>query len=481
MNDYRLSFIGVAGDRRDPDEILDLLETTEVVILIDDSAAHLPETRVACERAADLIIRLFDHARLTGGAAWIAEVNDRISKIRPRAHKPIKNSVTIGIGGAKADVFVGFKDWSAQVSLEQAPDVSSAPVGALLAGPVIAGEAFKLVFAPFVPEIFRSDYEIDALSFRQASQAALEVPNDVDILIAGCGSVGFAVVDALVHWPKPLHGRVILLDNGFLEERNTYKYAWIIRDIAASGASKVAVLKERLETAHPGLCVIAHPSSVAAFEGDLPSTTIVSVDNVEGRRQAQDLLTKHVINVAIEATRMEIASITYGETACVYCYYHNSSEERVDYGVISANLGQPRDWVEQMLKTNDPLDDKTLRGIAAHSNSQEEPFLRFVGQPLRALLDRFPYSEAVLRVAEARLAVSAAFVSSLAGTLGLIEALKLQSVEGTRYRESLSADMMGIFHENIRKIPPKIENCAICNSIPRQKYYKKQWLGIVSN
>jgi hypothetical protein len=477
MIDYRVSFVGTVGDRRDPSVVLSVIEASEIIIVVDDAVADMRETQVACERGADLLIRLFDHVRIAGNAPWLNPLNERLNKTRPIAKRKHERTVVVGIGQVEADVYVGFHDWKAEVSLFEPPPVSAAPIGALLAGPLIASEAFKAVFQDVIPEVYRASYAVDALTYgNQISRAALPVlANEVDILIAGCGSVGFAIVDALVYWPVPLSGRVVLLDNGFVEERNTYKYAWLPYELAVGGDAKVNLLKGRLEHAHPELQVIVEPKKVEEFDGDVPLVAVVSVDNLPARRQSQDIYTKHAINVAIEATRVEHASMTYGDTACIYCYYHNSPEERLNYDVVAATVGRDQKWVEAMLRSNETLDDVTLRAIAQYRSSDAEPFLAFRGQPLRALLQRFPYAEATVSVGGVQARVSTAFVSSMAGTLGLVEALKLHTTDASAYRESLCADMLGIFHRNNRKIPAKVEDCAICASLPRQQYYRKLW------
>ncbi|HEY1977750.1 MAG TPA: ThiF family adenylyltransferase [Candidatus Baltobacteraceae bacterium] len=472
MIDPRLEIFGAIDDAQKR-EVLSRLSSTAVSIVADPSIPQRRELMIAVTHATDLLARLFDHVVIDIDCPWADEQNQKAQSLRPLGNAEPTTRVTLGFGDVPADIYAGYSATGAAISVRAPLLCDEGILAALLAGSAAAAEVFKLVFESFLPEIVRADYVIPMTleSDLCPSQGGIVL----DAIVAGGGSVGFGVVEALAALDIELRGRVDIIDNGVIEERNLYKYGHLSRQTALSGAYKVAILADRLHTAHPGLEVHPHPVTIENYEGRDAALAIVSMDNVAARRAAQELLTRDIVNIAIDGTEFEVASLTFQQTGCIYCYYQNNREEQADYAAISERFGLDVNRTEHLLTTNEGLISSDIEAISRANILRQDDVSTFLNQPLRSLIQRAAYAQAVIQSQHGSMRLATAFVSSMAGTMGAIEALKSSIPTQRRQRLSAAVDMLGIFHALCERKNAKNPTCAICNSTYRLNEYRRLW------
>jgi|GEM_PF-3633704 len=480
MRDPRLGLIPQATPEEERD-FLDVLRGSPIEIRIGADVADSQDVRCAVERGADLCKRLFDTVQIYGPASWIEAANQRLGEVRDVHSTPTGKPIVIALGSSGGNAHVGFSGWRAAVSLDRPAPIGAGRIGALLAGPMIAAEAFKTAFASRDPRIVRRPYSLDALTYGTKNvEGPTNIPHlTLDLLLAGGGSIGFGIVDALVNVDGQLSGEVEILDNGHLEDRNIYKYAWLPTSVARANGAKVEILKSRIHATFVDLNVVPNPCPIAKASLTSRDSIIVSLDDLAARRKAQELLPRILINAAIDGTTIEIAHLLFGESGCLYCYYLDTPQE--DYNVIASMTGLPLDRVVELYANNLPLERCDIETLKAVPALAELDVASFEGQPLRSLIARWPYGEATMHTESGgNVMLAAPFVSSMAGTLALIELIKAEipELEIYRLRESLRFDMLGVFDPvQIMRVQRRDE-CGICNSQPRLKYHKSKWASV---
>lgn len=462
-------------------ELLREFAQTAVVIRVAPDALALSSVRVAAARGADLAARLFDNVRIVVDGdepSWIAATNARVAKIRERAHAEPYRTVTIGIGPVAADVYVGFQGWSVAVSRRHPTAIGEGTIGALLAGPVIAAEAFKGAFGDRVPRVVRKDYIFNVLTYGTDAAVDATLPTlELDSVLVGCGSVGFGFVDALAQLDADVVGRLDLVDNGVLETKNVYKYAYVTTDEARWARDKVHVLAERLRANHPGLTIHPHPTTLGKANVPTRTLAILTPDNLPARRDGQELFTREIVNVAVGGnTEVDIANLQFGRTACVYCFYRDVPEEA--YDLIAALTELPVKIVRELYTDNAALEPAHIELMSKAPRFAGVSLKSYVGQPLRSLMQRPDYGAVPVSMEGGpAVAVTTAFVSAFAGTLGLIEAIKasVPALLPHRLSERLRWDLLGTFSSRLVLNAPPAVGCPICENPIRRAFYDERW------
>jgi hypothetical protein len=479
MNDPR---VGLASLDETAKVLLQLAET-RIIIRVAAKDVHFNSTRLAATRAADLVARLFDNVAIEivgdNMPAWASAANARIREIRDVGElpKPTKD-VVIGVGDVSADVNVSASGWTVFVAHADPRPMEEGIVGGLLAGPLLAAEAFKIAFQSSLVGAVHRDYIYNSLTCDDDPSADAPIEDvEIDAALVGSGSIGFGFTDALRAAPIRLRGKLTPIDNGILEDRNVYKYAGLLTAEAIDGAEKVAVIERWLGEAHPDLAIDPRAGLIRDADDVLASVAVIAPDNLPARRDGQELLSKDVVNVAIVGTIVDVASLRFGTTQCVYCYYRNAPEESVDYARVAALTGLAVDYVKRAYLDNVGLTAAEIAVIAEQPAFAKAELDAFVGQPLRSLMQRGFYSEAeITGPGRSSLPVTTAFVSAMAGTLAFVEMLKLgMGLERYRLRTHFAWNLLGVFRPGFVLHHASEGRCAICLSKPRLNEYSRRW------
>ena len=475
MSDARLEFLGEIADHERA-RFMKLLRNTRVRIVAAEAISRQRDLQIAALRGADILGRLFDDVCIEIEAPWARSAKQSLVGRSGVSDEP-KQVVTVALGDAPGDLHVGYQNGELLVAEGERLVCSASDPAASLAGPALAAEVFKLCFEPHISGIVRRDYALP-IGLTKDARHLIEGDVPLNLLIAGGGSVGFAFVDALSSLGVHLSGNVTVVDNGTLEERNVVKYPALDLETALSRAPKTEILRTRLSAAYPRAVVEVHNGTIQTYDGPAAEIAVVSMDNVAARRSVQELLSRDIVNIAVEGTRFEVSSLTFAQTGCIYCYYRDNPEETQSFQVIAERLGLEIGRIEQLMSNNEPLAFDDVQRCSAHLGLELQRLLQFVDQPLRSMVPRL-YAQTEVRVPGGSVHISTAFVSAMAGALGALEVLKAAQPEFRSDRRSVSMDMLGVFHDlSLREIPRR-PDCAICNGKVRRNEYARLWTGSV--
>ena len=341
---------------------------------------HAPErcedggdASTACCTALNLLARFLPRVRYSGDPSvplgLPASVRALVKDEGPLGPRAAPVSLVFGTGPAPraaADtVYVGSAGWSSYVS-RKAPcewvDQGPAGMGAVTAGALAAGEAFKRA----LPEADTTpvDHLVYDLVTHGAAQRPVLLPDPrprVDVArmaVVGCGAIGQAACMSLL--ALRLAGTVVLIDPDEMDASNEQRCVWASKE--TRGRPKAEHCAGMLKRANPGLEVQhfqdTYERVAEAHRVGAPLDAIaVCVDNVETRVNVQGALPRAVWN---GWTDTRAGSLGYGVSrhaydgghACVSCYYKRSSGTPPSADeVAAARTGIPAEEIGRMRRT----------------------------------------------------------------------------------------------------------------------------------
>lgn len=240
------------------------------------------------------------------------------------------------------------------------------------ANPFAAGAAATLAVAELCRRLLvhtpiERDVEVSLLDYSSTAGDGEAIPQcHLDALFVGVGAVGNGGLWALSRHPR-VGGRLTLVDHEALSLLNLQRYALgAFADVGkrkvALGAATFAGVPLEIEV-HSGDL----DSYVDARGGRIPHRDVcVSVDNIEGRRTAQALLPRVVVNGWTGDSGLGASWHNFAPgTACLACVYHPMKPGPSAPEQAAAALGLPRDRAIMLWMTREPLGDADIRTIAA--------------------------------------------------------------------------------------------------------------------
>lgn len=323
------------------------------------------------ELVVNLLARLYPRVAIAATddvrerlAAIATGINPGIDILADSATVP---AVRIGGGDGEA-LYPSANGWVARLQ-HQAPPTrprEEAP------NPLSAGAAAALAVA----ELFRRlllrapserDVALSLLDFTAAGGEAEPLPEcRLDALFVGLGAVGNGGLWALSRHPR-LVGRLTLVDHETLSLLNLQRYVLgAFRDV---GRRKVDLAAEIF--GGRSLTVEVHggdlDSFVDACGGRVPHHEVcVSVDNVDGRRTAQALLPRVVVNGWTGDSGLGASWHDFARgRACLACLYHPTKPGPSAPEQAAAALGLSRERATMLWMSREPLADADLRTIAS--------------------------------------------------------------------------------------------------------------------
>jgi hypothetical protein len=335
-----------------------------------DACDPSPNEAVIADLVVNLLARLYPRIAIAAAepvrerlAAVATGINPAIEILSDSATTP---AVRIGEGDGEA-LYPSANGWVAR--LQHLPPSTRPNEEA--ANPFSAGAAAALAVA----ELFRRlllrgpaerDVTLSLLDYTAAAGEAEPLPEcRLDALFVGVGAVGNGSLWALSRHPR-LVGRLTLVDHEALSLLNLQRY--VLGSFRDVGRRKVDL------GAAP---FVGQPLAVELHAGDLDSfvdasggrvphrEVCVSVDNVEGRRTAQALLPRLVVNgwtgdSGLGASWHDFAP----ERACLACVYHPTKPGLSAPDQAAAALGLSRERAAMLWMSREPLGDADLRTIA---------------------------------------------------------------------------------------------------------------------
>jgi hypothetical protein len=323
------------------------------------------------ELAVNLLARLYPRIAIAAPgtvrerlAAIAVGINPSIDILRESGTSP---AICIGAGDGDA-LYPSADGWVAH--LRHRPDVSGEhrgnenPFAASAAAAFAAAELFRRLLLRTAAE---KDSRLSLLNY-SARGGEGEALSDctLDALYVGVGAVGNGGLWALSRHPR-LSGRLTLVDHEPLSLLNLQRY--VLGTFADVGRRKVDLGAAGFGGGRVTVEVLAEDfdSYVDRCSGRIPQRAVcVSVDNVDGRRTAQALLPRVVINgwtgeAGLGASWHELAN----GRACLACIYHPTKPGLSAPEQAAEALGLPRERAMMLWMTREPLTDADLRTIAS--------------------------------------------------------------------------------------------------------------------
>lgn len=475
--------------------VLEALDGVKVIVEAPAKRIQSRNDQVAVFTVVNLAARLFPHLELRLGDETASALDRLLSsqqlgpglgalteQLAPVPSRAPTEEFRLAFGQACSGPGLSgdASGWSFSVGPEPIALLPSAGpgVGAIACGCFLVSQLFAARMAPLgLPTSLTTGFTANFLDYR--NQVAPEVapigrPRLERLALLGCGSVGSsALAAALLIGAEG--GPVDLVDPDAFSARNVLRYPILREQVSGPKAEWLA---ERARAG--GLEALARVGDVQEFlaqfrEPPAIALAAVSVDTIEGRRDATDMLAKHTINVGVAGLALHISRHEFSEeSGCAYCQYVDVAPSLSGAAQLAEMIGLGVERVVAIELEDGRIDAADVAAMAAAG--------RFGGQPPQtgerlADLRRRIYAQAAVPAtgSEGQVLVSAPFVSQMAGLLMFVEALKQGTSElaGFRLRGRYDLDLSGQPPDYIRALQRDTSGRCLCFSPFRRRVYER--------
>lgn len=441
--------------------------------------------RWIAEFCVNLCARLYPRLHIAGPSELCEELRRLASAINPAIEFPDPTSSTtiICIGATRAPdaLYPSARGWVAQVGHSHAVTRGGPPnpYAAGAAAAFACAELFRRIFKKSPPE---PDTSVSLLNYDHETGLSLQLPKRKagEILVAGVGAIGNSALWALARDDKA-SGTLVLVDPETIALSNLQRY--VLAGMANVGEQKVALTQSLLGTTP--WTVESRQLSLEQFAPELLErkipTTLISVDNVSGRRAAQALLPRLVVNGWTGEDALGTSwHIFSREAACLACLYHPRGKGLSAVEQAATALGLPHDRVALLWVTRQPLTESDIRTAAATLGVMDSVLMRWRGKPIGEL-----YTDAVCGAVPLDVTglgkveiVPLAHQSALAGLMMAAELVKRTD----RGLTQLAQPEVLVSWDDIMRPVPEIwrkprarEPGCICGDADYQSVYRSKW------
>jgi hypothetical protein len=360
------------------------------------------------------------------------------------------------------------------------------PYSAGAAAALAAWRVFQTIFNLKTPSgLALPDVSLSLLDYGSDSGVSDSLPpvNLGEVAVAGLGAVGNPALWSWARHPG-LTGELHLIDPEDVELSNLQRYCLTFYKDVGLGKAQLA---ER-ELLNSKLSHRLWPCSLEDFAGNyegsakLP-TICVSVDNIEGRRTAQALLPRLVVNAWTSDTGLGASWHRFlGNSACLGCLYQPKGVSLSQTEMAAQALGIPHEQLTMLWVTEKPLEAEGIKNVETHLGLREGQLADWTGKRVQDVYSGVICGQvgldlsAIGRVA----AVPLAHQSVLAGILMAAELVK----RSDSVLESRSQTEPLIIWDDIMRTPPKYwtvmrakEPECFCNDVAYQMVFSEKWLS----
>lgn len=437
------------------------------------------------ELSTNLLARLYPRIAISGPDEQHVLALKKLAKgINPSIGlvKDAPDATTICIGSATADgaIFPNSSGWVARVN--HTPSQRAGPSNPYAAGAAAALACAELFRRIFLKSKTERDVSVSLLNFDEDTGANLGIIDaDIsDVLFVGVGAVGNAALWALAR-DTQTRGRLWLVDGEEVTLSNLQRYA--LTKFADVGRSKVLLGQEALSSSR--LTAETTQSTLEQFIEDQGAinipVTVVSVDNVDGRRSAQALLPRLVINGWTGDQALGTSwHIFSRDAACLACLYHPLGQGSSAIEQAAKALGLQHDRAAILWVTRQPLSGDDIKVVAKSLGVNESVLKPWLTKSLGDIYTDVVCGAVPLDVTGVGKVetVPLAHQSALAGILMAAELLKRTQPE----LAALSQPEPLISWDDVLRPPPIIwgkprarEKGCICGDPDYQKVYAQKW------
>lgn len=480
-------------------DVLQALDSVTVVIEADPGRCQAHADQAGLYNLVNLVGRLFAHVelQLPGSVeARLASLGEDLkggldallSAVAPVPSTEASRQLHISWGRAPSGegLAADGAGWSYSLGPEHRPlrqDTGPA-VGALAAGCFATAQIFALVLgkngqlgeggiAAFVTE---EGFTANLLDYGLAEAPALPfepVARLGQAVLLGGGSLGSSTVYA-ARLLGASGGPIDVVDDDAFKARNRMRYPVLTEVVERP---KAPWLAERLRE-----CGIDATGYEAKIDGYLENfeeppalpLAIVSVDTVEGRRDATDVLARTTLNAGVEGLKLHVARHGFDrERGCAYCQYVDLGPTLSASQMRAERVGLPVDRVIAIELGDGRLSAADAGAIAA---AGKVPDPAPVAGDRLADLERRVYAQAAVQATDGgQVLVSAPFVSALAGVAMLAESMKETDERLGDYRlvGRVDFDLSGEPTGAVNSLSADSNRRCLCHSPFRLKAYRE--------
>ena len=412
-----------------PDTLNRLLADLSIALVVCPGASADPNAVVTASLAANLLGRFYPRVHVEAPAPLRATLERTLKESNPRIElAPPKKShrqVALVVGGG--DTAIGdavrasSSGWIGAVDRDLSRTARSGPpnpVGASISACLAAGEVFKSALRTGKPTSHR---EVSGLDFDGGGEDdELSGYAFRELTLFGVGAVGSAVVWLLQH--LNLDGsRIVLVDPEAVDLSNLQRY--ILFSKADVGIEKVEKAQSALESA--GATTVGYAVRLEQFADFRPKNIDlelcgVTVDNISGRRSAQALLPRVLVNgwTSDHGLGVSLHKIRDSDSACAACLYQGQ-EARNPIKVLARLLKLDEKVAAELWLKGKPPPASLLQDLVDAGNLEPELAQRVRGRPLPELYQPLVCGSRLLAETKASdtVAVPLAHQSALCGVL----------------------------------------------------------------
>jgi len=442
--------------------------------------------RIIAEMSVNLAARLYPSLAISTPDSDLRKQLVMLAEsINPRIEISADASpeLTVGIGAAAGEraVYASSSGWVAEVTMEFLnSDGPTNPYSSAAAAALAWSEVFRRVF---LHQSNAHDVRISLLDYGETTGRDLELDglSIGDVLFVGVGAVGNAAIWSMSRDPKT-KGRLTLLDHETLSLSNLQRY--VLGTMADIDKPKVNIAAQLLE----GTQFETKVSQITLEEHGVEATCCpaicISLDNVGGRRAAQALLPRLIVNGWTGEGSLGASWHKFDNgQACLACLYHPHSEGLSIVQQAARAFGLKEERALQLWLTRAPLDSEERRRAAKKLGVHSSVLAAWREKPIGDL-----YTDIVCGAVPIDLpgvqnveVVPLAHQSVLAGVIMAAELLKRtnESLSTLSQREPLVA------WEDVLRKPPQQwrrprgrEQGCICGDATYQEVYRAKWNGV---
>jgi len=466
----------------DPKTLENRLDEVVVGVECGDS------TRINAAWISELLVnqfaRLYPRLCLFGDDNAVESVRAIARSINPQIElieQPEASTVIVSTAQnpAKTALVAAADGWGVRVS-------GSSGLNSSHANPFSAGAAASFAAALLFRRILLDAQEtwptvqLDLRTFESDVSSSSQPLAEVDVgtlIIAGVGAVGNASIWALARHPN-ISGKAVVVDPEVLELSNLQRY--VLGTDADVGKPKTKLASRALEST--GLSLTLKRERLEDLDGFTSAENVlVTVDNVRGRRAAQALLPRLVVNGWTSESGLGASWHDFRQgSACLSCLYQPNGPAPSQTEIVAEALGLTKERAALLWVTGAGITAEDVETIAQRLNATTTELESWLGKPVRVVYTNLICGSAAISIGErGRLeTVPLVHQSALAGILAAAELVARldHSVRDVLHEQNLVA-----WHDVTRPPPSKWlqrrsqERGCICGDSDYREVFASKW------
>ncbi len=404
-------------------------------------------------------------------------------------------SIIIGNNEEKVDnpMYVSSSGWSIFLSRKKPcpwKNFTKNPLSAIYVAALAVGEIFKLLVKDIITVEIKEEFIYDFITHGRSNQPIMEplLPPflNLNLTIIGCGGVAQGICFALSQ--IELRGRIILIDDDYVDESNKQRY--ILAFDENIGISKTHSISSFLLGRGNNLLTtlefnLPYEEAISVNQSLFKmKDVLISVDNKKTRINLQAALPKLIWNVW---TDTQSKTLRYGigkhdfskEYECLACSYfptRNDTPSQIELNALI--LGITKEEFLYREHQNDSIKEEDLSYIFnTHKLSllQIQKLKSLIGLPFQNILHG-PCGAFNIRLGEKNERTPATHIPTLAGTYAVIIYIldQLKITFGKKFESVAEFDAFSYPSENCLIKKYREQNC-ICSDPIYQEVFKNKW------